>query len=134
MVKKIPKHLVFKDVALAFKFGLFGYLATGIWVLAWQLWLSPHPHIDAVTMGIAWLLPWLLPLRGMLKRTDYTYAWSCFIALLYLTHGLVIISIEPQERWLAAVELTTVSCWLLGAISFIRSSAVERLTKNSTSA
>lgn len=134
MVKKTPKMFVLKDVTLAFRLGLWGYLATGAWVLVWQLWLSPHQHLDALPITVAWLIPWLFPMLGMLKRKPYTYAWSCFIALLYLTHALVIITIDTQERWLAAVELLTVTSWLLGAVTFIRSRAVENMAKDSKSA
>lgn len=128
------RYLVMKNPDMAFYITLFGYLASGIWMVAWQLWLSPHQHLDATTMALFWLVPWMLPIVGILKRNSYTNAWSCFIALLYLTHALVIIVVAPQERWLAVIELLTVSLWLGGAVTFIRSDSEAKRLRDSASA
>jgi len=55
--------------------------------VAWELWLAP------LRPGGSWLvlkvLPLLLPLRGVLKRDNYTLQWSVLLIWLYFTEGAV---------------------------------------------
>ncbi|MEO6354409.1 MAG: DUF2069 domain-containing protein [Burkholderiaceae bacterium] len=55
--------------------------------VAWELVLSP------LRPGGSWLVlkvvPLLLPLRGVLKRDNYTLQWSSMLILLYFMEGLV---------------------------------------------
>jgi len=55
--------------------------------VAWELWLAP------LRPGGSWLvlkvLPLLLPLRGVLKRDNYTMQWSVLLIWLYFTEGAV---------------------------------------------
>ena len=98
----------------------FGYFGTFTLVFAWQSWLSPHPQLSAGWMTFLWCLPLLFPLKGMIQRKPYTHAWSCFIACLYLCHGLVQLYVTPTEWWLAWAEVLLVGLWLIGAILFAR--------------
>ena len=56
-------------------------------LIAWELWFAP------VRPGGSWLvlkvLPLLLPLRGLLKRSIYTMQWSSMFIFLYFTEGIV---------------------------------------------
>ncbi|MBU2898714.1 DUF2069 domain-containing protein [Vibrio hepatarius] len=90
----------------AFRFlALCGHLGLLSWVLVWQLNLSPHPHINNVALAIAWSIPLLLPLPGILAGKPYTHAWANFVLMLYFLHALTILYIGNGERWLASVEL-----------------------------
>ncbi|WP_025915897.1 DUF2069 domain-containing protein [Herminiimonas sp. CN] len=55
--------------------------------VAWELVLAP------LRPGGSWMVlkvvPLLLPLRGVLKRDNYTLQWSSMLILLYLMEGLV---------------------------------------------
>lgn len=55
--------------------------------LAWELWLAP------LRPGGSWLvvkaLPLLLPLRGVLRRDNYTLQWSVLLIWIYFTEGAV---------------------------------------------
>lgn len=55
--------------------------------VAWEIWLAP------LRPGGSWLvlkvLPLLLPLRGVLKRDNYTMQWSTLLIWLYFTEGVV---------------------------------------------
>ncbi len=57
-----PKTKLFRYLALAGNLLLLG------WVVAWQMTLSPHPHLDNVTLAIVWAVPLLLPLPGILAE------------------------------------------------------------------
>ncbi|GAD75817.1 DUF2069 domain-containing protein [Vibrio azureus] len=95
------------------------------WVAAWQLWLSPHPHINSISLAIAWCLPLILPLPGILAGKPYTHAWANFILMLYFLHALTILYLDGGERWLAVVELVLTSLSFVGNILFTRERGKE---------
>ena len=73
---------------------LFGNLALLAWILLWQLSLSPHPHLGSSSLAIAWAIPLLLPLPGILVGKPYTHAWANFVLMLYFLHALTILYVE----------------------------------------
>ena len=55
--------------------------------LAWELWLAPvRPGGSALGLKA---LPLLLPLFGILHGRRYTHQWAAFLALAYVTEGVV---------------------------------------------
>jgi uncharacterized membrane protein len=106
-------------------FALLGNLLLLGWVVAWQMTLSPHPHLDNVTLAIAWAVPLLLPLPGILAAKPYTHAWANFILMLYFLHALTILYVDGGERMLAAVELLLTTLGFAGNILFARFRARE---------
>ncbi|OIQ25549.1 DUF2069 domain-containing protein [uncultured Vibrio sp.] len=104
---------------------LFGNLALLSWVVLWQWQLSPHPHINNLTLAIAWSVPLLLPLPGILAGKPYTHAWANFVLMLYFLHAFVILFIGEGERLLASVELCLTSIAFVGNILYARSRGKE---------
>ncbi|MBD1576161.1 MULTISPECIES: DUF2069 domain-containing protein [Vibrio] len=94
-------------------FALISYLCLVSWVLAWHAFISPHPHINYIGLTVAWMIPLLLPLIGILKGKPYTHAWANFILMFYFLHSLTVLYLDEGERWLGAVEL------LLTSLSFV---------------
>ncbi|CCN35434.1 conserved hypothetical protein [Vibrio nigripulchritudo SO65] len=116
----------FRYLALAGNIGLLG------WVLLWQLSLSPHPHISNITLAIAWCVPLLLPLPGILAGRPYTHAWANFVLMLYFLHSLTILYVNEGERWLAIVELLLTTLAFMGNTLYARHRGKElglKLTK-----
>jgi uncharacterized membrane protein len=108
------------------------YLGLLAWVALWQVFLSPHPHINPLTAAIAWCIPLLFPLRGILSGKAYTHAWANFVLMLYFLHSLTIIYVDNGERWLAVIELLLTICAFVGNILYSRNRGRElglRLTK-----
>ncbi len=99
---------------------LTGHLALLFWVVFWQISLSPHPHINPVTAAIAWAIPLLLPLKGLLEKKAYTHAWANFVLLLYFMHSLTLIYVDSGERWLAVVELVLTTATFVGNLFYAR--------------
>ncbi|RJX71601.1 DUF2069 domain-containing protein [Vibrio sinensis] len=115
-----PRTKLFRLMAI---FGNLGLLA---WIALWQLSLSPHPHItNSTTLAIAWCIPLLLPLPGILAGKPYTHAWANFVLMLYFLHGFTILYIDGGERWLAVVELLLVTLAFIGNILYARSRGKE---------
>ncbi|CAH0524978.1 DUF2069 domain-containing protein [Vibrio hippocampi] len=105
--------MILNNVKYLRHLALWSHVALLAWVIIWHGYLSPHPHVNAVGMTIAWALPLLLPLPGMLKAKPYTHAWANFILMLYFLHGFTLLWVNEGERGLAAVEL------LLTTMSFV---------------
>jgi len=104
---------------------LFGNLALLAWIMIWQLLLSPHPHISSTTLAIAWAVPLLLPLPGILAGKPYTHAWANFVLMLYFLHGFTILYVDDGERWLAVVELVLTTLAFFGNILYARARGKE---------
>ncbi|AIW14734.1 DUF2069 domain-containing protein [Vibrio tubiashii] len=104
---------------------LFGNLALLAWIMMWQLSLSPHPHISSTTLAIAWAVPLLLPLPGILAGKPYTHAWANFVLMLYFLHGFTILYVDDGERWLAVVELVLTTLAFFGNILYARARGKE---------
>ncbi|MBY6199289.1 DUF2069 domain-containing protein [Vibrio hangzhouensis] len=96
-------------------------LALLSWVALWHGYLSPHPHINPLALTVAWLIPLLLPLPGILAGKPYTHAWANFVLMLYFLHALTLLYADEGERWLAVVEL------LLTTIAFVGNTVYARM-------
>lgn len=104
---------------------LFGNLALLAWIVLWQMSLSPHPHISSTTLAIAWAIPLLLPLPGILVGKPYTHAWANFVLMLYFLHAFTLLYVDNGERWLAAVELLLTTAAFSGNILYARARGKE---------
>ncbi|GLQ75173.1 DUF2069 domain-containing protein [Vibrio sp. vnigr-6D03] len=120
------QSIKYRYLALAGNIGLLG------WVALWQISLSPHPHINSVTLALAWCVPLLLPLPGILAGKPYTHAWANFVLMLYFLHALTILYVNEGERWLAVVELLLTTIAFVGNTLYARQRGKElglKLTK-----
>ena len=104
---------------------LCGYFGTMALLIAWYGWLAPSTHFPTALVLMVMLVPLLFPLRGLLHGRKYTYAWSCFLALLYFTHGVVEAYSDALTRPLALLEITFSSIWFLSAMAYIKTARVQ---------
>ena len=120
---------LFRILALCGNLGLLS------WVFAWQFYISPHPHINNIALAVAWSIPLLLPIPGILVGKPYTHVWANFFLMLYFLHAFTILYIDDGERWLAAVELALTGLAFVSNILFARTRGqelglkLERLSK-----
>ncbi len=117
-MEKLPSTK-FRYLALAGNIGLL------VWVALWQITISPHPHINNLTLAVAWSIPLLLPLPGILTGKPYTHAWANFVLMLYFLHALTILYVNEGERWLAIVELLFVTTAFVGNLLYARQRGKE---------
>lgn len=101
-------------------FALSANFALLFWVGLWHSYLSPHPHINPYALTVAWLIPLLLPLPGILAGKPYTHAWANFVLMLYFLHALTLLYADEGERWLALVELILTSFTFVGNTVYAR--------------
>lgn len=95
-------------------FGILGLLT------AWYGWVSPATLYSPGATILMLTLPLFVALRGLLHARIYTVTWSLFLALIYMTHGIVEAFNEEQARWLAFSEIALALGWLGTGIMFIR--------------
>lgn len=105
---------------LARNLTLVGYFGTLVLVFSWIWWLSPSSLLTQPTATVIWFCPLLLPIIGIIKSKPFTYAWSGFLAVLYLSQALTTLISTPEEQGLALIELILTSMWLAGASMFSR--------------
>jgi len=99
--------------------GQAGYFGLLIFLPLWHLILVPSEMNKYVTLLLT-VGPLLLPLKGILKRQPYTYAWANFIVMLYLLHGLTLIWDRPDERLYVITELILALMMFIGCSYFAK--------------
>lgn len=88
--------------------------------LAWETWLAP------IRPGGSWLVlkvvPLLLPLRGVLRGSLYTYQWAAMLMLLYVMEGAVrgMTDPDPLSAALGWAELTLALVFFVAAVCYVR--------------
>lgn len=102
------------------------YLALIAWVALWHGVISPHPHVNPVGITVAWLIPLLFPLKGILVGKAYTHAWANFILMFYFLHALTLLWVDAGERWLAAIELVLTSFSFVCNVYFAKRKGQEQ--------
>jgi uncharacterized membrane protein len=102
---------------------LAGHLGTLALLVAWYSWLAPSSHFPVSLVLLVLVLPLFTPLRGLLHRRRYTIAWSCFLALLYFTHGVVEAYVSETVRHLGLLEVLFSSVWFLAGMAYVRVTA-----------
>lgn len=99
---------------------LTGYLGSITLLTAWFAWFDPPVKTPTALVLLLVVGPLLLPLRGMLHARRYTISWSCFLALLYFTHGVLEAWHDAPTWILGLLEVILTSMWFCGAIAYIQ--------------
>lgn len=99
--------------------GQAGYFGLLIFLPIWHLILVPSVMNKYITLLMT-VGPLLLPLWGILKQKPYTYAWSNFIVLIYMIHGLTLIWDRPDERIYVIIELILTAMMFIGCSYFAK--------------
>ncbi|GAD89031.1 hypothetical protein VHA01S_014_00560 [Vibrio halioticoli NBRC 102217] len=98
-----------------------GHFCLLVWVLLWHSVISPPAEINPWFLTIAWCVPLLFPIKGILAQKPYTFAWANFVLLLYFLHSLTLVYVDEGERTLAIIEL------VISSIAFIGNTLYSRL-------
>jgi uncharacterized membrane protein len=101
---------------------LLGYFGIMLLLVVWYGWLAPPELFSAPAVVLLLGLPLFLPLRGILHGRPYTVAWSLYLSLIYLSHGIVEAYSNSAARWPALTEVALATCWIIGGILYIRAS------------
>ena len=99
---------------------LAGYFGLLILIPVWIWYLSPPELLSKEATTILWWLPALMPLRGIILNRPFTFAWSGFLAVFYISQAITTLIATDNEQYLAMFELILASCWFAGAAMFSR--------------
>ena len=99
---------------------LIGYIGLLIWMPLWYFVLSEQPRLSAPLIIGLWVVPLLLPMKGIIQGKPYTHAWANFIVMFYLLHGLTAIYTEEGERLYAVIELVFATVMFIGCAFYAR--------------
>ncbi len=101
------------------KIALIGYIGLLILMPLWLFVINPGSLSASLTFCL-FILPLLLPLKGMIQGKPYTYAWANFIVLIYFLHSLTTLWVDSADRYLAGLEFIFASCMFYGATYYAK--------------
>lgn len=63
--------------------------------------------------SLLWIVPLLLPVKGVFQGNPYTYAWASFILCLYMLHGLTLLYVTNDAFAFALIEVLLIGVLLI---------------------
>lgn len=96
---------------------LSSYFLLIAWLIVWHFFLTPEKTTSTLFTVLLWIVPILLPCKGLVQGKPYTHAWTNFIVMYYLMHGLTAIYVLEDERLYALIEII-LCCGLFTGGSF----------------
>jgi uncharacterized membrane protein len=90
-----------------------GYLLLVVLLTTWFIYQGINgPY--SLPFSLLWIIPMLLPLKGVIQGKPYTYAWGSFIICLYMLHGLTLLYVANEYFIFALVEVLLLGALLIG--------------------
>ncbi|ATC94206.1 DUF2069 domain-containing protein [Pseudoalteromonas tunicata] len=102
------------------RLALFGYIGLLILMPLWMFMFSPRDAHSNGFIFLVYILPLLLPLKGIIEDKTYTYAWANFIVMIYFIHGFTLLWVSPEERLFVLLELLFASAMFVGCTYYSR--------------
>ncbi|GEK08358.1 DUF2069 domain-containing protein [Pseudoalteromonas sp. McH1-7] len=99
---------------------LIGYFGLLILMPLWLFVLAPREGYSIAFVFAVYVLPLLLPLKGILQDKPYTYAWANFIVMFYFIHGFTLLWISPDELLLVLLEIALATSMFIGCTYYAR--------------
>jgi uncharacterized membrane protein len=99
---------------------LSSYLLLIVWILVWHFALTIDKTTSSLFTLLFWVMPILLPAKGLIAGKPYTYAWTNFIVMYYLLHGLTAVYAVDGERIYALVEIILCTALFTGCSFYAR--------------
>ena len=96
-----------------FKLCRTGYLLLVIMLSYWFIQQGVSGEYSML-FSLLWLIPLLLPLKGILTGKPYTYAWASFILCLYMLHALTLVYVTETNLAFAVIESFLIGVLLIG--------------------
>ncbi|WOT03722.1 DUF2069 domain-containing protein [Shewanella youngdeokensis] len=96
-----------------FKLCRTGYVILVILLTGWFINQGISGEYSLI-FNLLWIIPLLLPLKGILMGLPYTYAWASFILCLYMLHSLTLLYVTEQHFSFALTETLLIAALLIG--------------------
>ncbi|KEK27910.1 DUF2069 domain-containing protein [Shewanella xiamenensis] len=89
-----------------------GYLALVLLLGGWFIGQGINGKYTLL-FSLLWIVPLLLPIKGILKGNPYTYAWASFILCLYMLHALTLLYVTTDALAFAIIEVLLIGALLV---------------------
>ncbi|WP_434931816.1 DUF2069 domain-containing protein [Shewanella sp. HL-SH8] len=90
-----------------------GYIALVLLLTGWFVQQGVQGSYSLI-FNLMWIIPLLMPLKGVIQGNPYTYAWASFILCLYLLHGLTLVYVTEDALVFAIIESALICALLIG--------------------
>ena len=74
---------------------------------------------------VFFVLPLLLPLKGLIQGKPYTYAWANFIVMIYFLHSLTTFWVSSEDRIWAIIEFILATTMFLAGSYYAKYKSQE---------
>ncbi len=102
------------------RFALIGYVGLLVLMPLWLFIIAPREGHSNAFIFIVYILPLLLPLKGIIQDKPYTYAWANFIVMFYFIHGFTLLWVAQEQLIWVLLELTFASLMFIGCTYYAR--------------
>lgn len=102
------------------RLALVSYCLLVVWLIVWHFYLTPDKPTSTIFTLLFWIIPILLPMKGIIQGKPYTFAWTNFVVMYYLLHGLTAIYAVEGERVYALVEIVLCCGLFIGGSFYAR--------------
>lgn len=96
-----------------------GYLALVLLLSGWFIGQGINGEYTML-FSLLWLIPLLLPAKGILTGNPYTYAWASFILCLYMLHALTLLYVTTDALAFAIIEVLLIGTLLIAFPFYVR--------------
>ena len=102
------------------KLTLTSYILLIVWLVVWHFFLTIDKNTSTIFTLLFWIMPILLPAKGLIQGKPYTHAWANFIIMYYLLHGLTAVYAVEGERLYALIEIILCTILFTGCSFYAR--------------
>lgn len=102
------------------RFALIGYIGLLILMPVWLFLIAPREGHSNSFIFVVYILPLLLPLKGIIQDKPYTYAWANFIVMFYFIHGFTLLWVAQEQLIWVLLELIFASLMFIGCTYYAR--------------
>ncbi len=99
---------------------LISYSGLLLLVASWHFLLVDNSPYSGLFVFLIYILPLLLPFKGIVQGKPYTHAWANFIVMFYLLHGFTVSYAEPELRLYGIIEILLSTMMFIGCSFFAR--------------
>ena len=101
-------------------FALIGYIGLLVLMPIWLFLIAPREGHSNAFIFVVYILPLLLPLKGIIQDKPYTYAWANFIVMFYFIHGFTLLWVAQEQLIWVLLELIFASLMFIGCTYYAR--------------
>ncbi len=89
-----------------------GYFALVLLLGGWFVGQGMNGEYSLL-FSLLWIVPLLLPAKGIFQGNPYTFAWASFVLCLYMLHALTLLYITTDAFIFALIEVLLIGVLLI---------------------